>query len=160
VLLNFENEMQANASGAILLILASVLWAGGSVVAATFKMPEGIMGNAVAMLAGGIVNYIAAVFLGEKMIGMPSAASLAGISYLIIFSGVIGFSAYIWLFKNTSPALATSYAYVNPIGAILIGVGVAGEKISYHGLLALVAILVAVVLVAYGQKKGFNKNKV
>lgn len=157
VLLNLEKDMQASSFGAIMLVLAPVTWALGSVLSRKLAVPKGFMGYGIEMLAGGIANIAAGLLLGERLGAAPSNAAWLSVLYLIIFGSIIGFTAYMYLFENTRPALATSYSYVNPIGAVLIGVLLAGETINREGIGALIAVVIGVIFVARGEMEG-RKN--
>jgi drug/metabolite transporter (DMT)-like permease len=78
---------------------------------------------------------------------MRSAVALA---YLVVFGSIVGFSSYIWLLKKTDPALASSYAYVNPVVAIILGWLLAGERLNMGSLSATAVILFGVILIVRG----------
>lgn len=82
-----------------------------------------------------------------------SLKSAAALGYLVVFGSIVGFSSYIWLLKKTDPALASSYAYVNPVVAITLGWLLAGERMNAQSLLAAGIILMAVVLIVRGTAK-------
>src|SRR5690606_15735956 len=108
-------------------------------------LASGFMGSAVQMLGGGLVMLIAAVVRGEGWpvrIGLPS---LAAWLYLVVFGSILAFSAYGYLLRNVRTSLATSYAYVNPVVAIALGVGFGGEVLGIRGLLGAGLVLAAVV---------------
>jgi len=83
----------------------------------------------------------------------PTISSLWAMLFLIIGGSLIAFSAYGYLLRRVRPALATSYAYVNPVVAVGLGVGLAGEHITVIGLLAMLTILSGVVLVSLGRDR-------
>jgi drug/metabolite transporter (DMT)-like permease len=85
------------------------------------------------------------------MSGPPSTRALLAFVYLVTFGALVAFSAYNYLLRRVRPALATSYAYVNPLVAVALGVGLAGERIGGSGLLAMVVILAGVGLVMLGR---------
>ena len=85
--------------------------------------------------------------IGERFDGLPSAHGLAAFAYLVVFGSIIGFSAYIWLLHHVRPALAGSYAYVNPAIAVALGAWLAGERFTAHDLGAMAVILAGVVTI-------------
>lgn len=153
ILLNFEGDLRASPAGAIALIIAAICWAFGSAWSRHLSLPSGLMASAVEMIAGGILLLAASFLTGEKMNGFPAWHSIGALFYLMIFGSLVGFSAYIYLLSRVRPALATSYAYVNPVIAVLLGVSLAGEQITAIGITAMVVILAGVVIVMFGQKQ-------
>jgi len=153
VLLNLENGLHANPLGAIVLFIAPIGWAFGSILSQHLPSPKGLMASASQMLAGGVLLFIVGFGTGEHMTSMPGPGSLAAMAYLIIGGSLIAFSAYGYLLSHVRPALATSYAYVNPLVAVGLGVALAGEQISMIGLLAMLTILSGVGLVSLGRDR-------
>lgn len=153
VLLNFEGDLRASPAGAIALIIAAICWAFGSAWSRHLSLPSGLMASAVEMIAGGALLLAASFLTGEKMNGFPAWHSVGALFYLMIFGSLIGFSAYTYLLSKARPALATSYAYVNPVIAVLLGVGLAGERITMIGIAAMLIIIIGVVLVLFGEKR-------
>ena len=100
------------------------------------------------MLAGGGVLLVASALSGERMQQWPDAAGWGALAYLTVFGSIIAYSAYLYLLKTVRPAAATSYAYVNPAVAVLLGVTFAGEHVGIEEGLAMVLIILAVVLIA------------
>ncbi len=150
VLLAMGDLRAASASGALLL-LAPLGWALGSVVSRRIALPAGGMSAATQMLAGGAVTLVASFASGERVpAALPGPAWLA-FAYLVIFGSLAGFSAYSYLLRRTSTALATSYAYVNPVIAVLLGAALGGEHPG-AGMLGAGALVVAgVVILALGR---------
>lgn len=108
------------------------------------------MAGAIEMLAAGVVLMIASMIAGEKLTALPSLSGFLAVGYLALFGSIIAINAYMYLIRNVSPALATSYAYVNPVVAVLLGTGLGGETLSKIEWLALGVIVFAVVLVTLG----------
>jgi len=152
ILLNLENGLWANPQGAIALLLAPICWGIGSALSPRFSMPSGFMSSATQMLCGGAVLFLLAVLSGQRMHAMPTVSAIWAIIYLIVAGSLIAFSAYIYLLRRVRPALATSYAYVNPIVAVALGALVAGERITPIGLAAMFVILTGVGLVSLRRK--------
>lgn len=153
VLLNFEGDLQASPLGAATLLVAAASWAFGSVWSRQLALPKGQMTGAVQMIAGGAIILLVSLLTGERIEAVPTWKSISAVIYLAIFGSLVGFSAYMYLLNRVRPALATSYAYVNPIFAVVLGVCLAGEKISLIGITAMLVIVAGVVLVAGVQRR-------
>jgi drug/metabolite transporter (DMT)-like permease len=153
VLLNFENGLHANPLGAIVLLIAPMAWALGSILSQHLPSPKGLMSSASQMLMGGVMLFVVGFGTGERMTSMPGPGPLAAMAYLIIGGSLVAFSAYGYLLRHVRPALATSYAYVNPLVAVGLGVALAGEQITTVGLIAMLTILSGVGLVSLGRER-------
>lgn len=153
LLLNAEDNLQANPLGALLMIIAPISWSLGSVLSKRLDLAKGSMGFASEMLMGAAVLLVLAVARGEQMTTMPDTSAIVAWLYLAIFGSLIAFSAYMYLLQTVDVTLATSYAYVNPVVAVFLGVMVAGETISGLGLVAIGIILSAVVIISFAQRK-------
>lgn len=151
VLLNSGGNLSGNPWGAGMILIGSLSWAFGSVLGSRIELPSGMMAGAIEMLAAGVVLLAASGMAGERLTAMPTVSGLMAVSYLAIFGSIIAINAYMFLIRNTSPAVATSYAYVNPVVAVLLGTGFAGESLSPVEWLALGIIILAVVLVTLGK---------
>lgn len=147
VLLNV-GELRATPLAAALLILAPLCWTFGSQWSRRLPLPAGLMGSAAEMLTGAVLLGFLSVVMGERW-GTPTPASLWALAYLTVFGSLVAYSAYMYLVAHTRPALATSYAYVNPVVAVLLGVGLGGESLTGLGWEALAVILAGVVLVVW-----------
>src|SRR5579859_3512613 len=153
VLLNLGGGLSATPVGAVILLLAASSWALGSVWSQHLPLPSGAMSSAAEMLAGGSALVLLGLAHQERFAGPPPAVSLWALGYLIVFGSLVAFSAYGYLLKRVRPALATSYAYANPLVALLLGAALAGEQITGIEGLALVFILTGVALVILGRGK-------
>lgn len=151
VLLNSGGNLSGNPWGAGMILIGSLSWAFGSVLGSRIELPSGMMAGAIEMLAAGVILLAASGMSGERLTAMPTLSGLMAVSYLTIFGSIIAINAYMFLIRNTSPAVATSYAYVNPVVAVLLGTGFAGENLSLVEWLALGIIILAVVLVTLGK---------
>ncbi|TSA51138.1 MAG: drug/metabolite exporter YedA [Nitrosomonadales bacterium] len=145
--LNLGGNMRASPVGAAVLLLAAAGWAFGSLWSRRLPMPGGAMASAAQMLVGGAVLAGASLLSGEHMIGKPTQQAWLAMAYLVTFGSWIAYSAYLYLLRTVRPILATSYAFVNPLVALLLGVWLMGEHIGGFEWLALLAILGGVVLV-------------
>jgi drug/metabolite transporter (DMT)-like permease len=153
VLLNLENGFHASVLGAILLLIAPVCWALGSILSQRLPSPKGLMASAAQMLMGGVLLFIVGLSTGERMVAFPGPRPLFAMVYLIVGGSLIAFSAYGYLLSHVRPALATSYAYVNPLVAVGLGVLLAGEQINLFEVVAMLTILSGVVLVSFGRER-------
>jgi drug/metabolite transporter (DMT)-like permease len=146
--LNLGGELRASPGGAALGLLAPMGWALGSMVSRRLPSPPGIMRTAAPMLAGGGAMLVVSLVTHEQLGGPPSTRSVVALAYLCIFGSLVGFSAYSYLLTHTRPAVATSYAYVNPVIAVLLGVAFGGERFGLTSFAGASIVLVAVVVVA------------
>lgn len=151
VLLNSGGNLSGNPLGAVMILIGSLSWAFGSVYGSRIELPVGMMAGAIEMLAAGIVLLAASGLTGETLSTLPTLSGFLAVGYLAIFGSIIAISAYMYLIRNTTPAVATSYAYVNPVVAVLLGTTFAGEVLSPIEWLALGIIILAVVLVTLGK---------
>ncbi|QVW22649.1 drug/metabolite exporter YedA [Pseudomonas hormoni] len=150
-MLNLGSNLQSSPLGALLLIFAAAAWAFGSVWSKHLPLPQGAMASAVEMLVGGVVLLIGSAVSGEHLDAMPPIEGWAALAYLTFFGSIIAFNAYMYLLKNVRPAAATSYAYVNPAVAVLLGIVFVGETIGIEEALAMLVIISAVVLIGLPQ---------
>lgn len=152
VLLNLESSFQASPMGALALILGPASWSFASILSKKITMPSGWMSLAVQMLGAAILTTILALATGEQFKEIKFEPVVA-ILYLATFGSMIGFSAYMYLLQRVRPALATSYAYVNPIVAVILGILFAAETISGLGIVSMVIIVTGVVIVVMAKAK-------
>jgi len=149
--LNLDSSLSASMVGLVALLVAALSWSFGSIWSRGRDLPAPFMAAAAQMLCGGLAMCIVGALVGERFDGMPSAHGLAAFAYLIVFGSIIGFSAYIWLLHHVRPALAGSYAYVNPAIAVGLGAWLAGERFGRHELLAMGVILLGVVAITFAK---------
>ncbi|QUE77968.1 drug/metabolite exporter YedA [Stutzerimonas stutzeri] len=150
-LLNLGHNLQASPLGAVLVLLAAASWAFGSMWSRHLSLPSGAMASAAQMLIGGAVLLAGSLASGERLEQAPDAAGWFALAYLTLLGSIVAFSAYLYLLKHVRPAAATSYAYVNPVVAVLLGVTFAGERIGTEEWLAMTVIISAVVLIGLPQ---------
>ena len=151
VWLNAGSTFSGNALGLICLLIAPLAWSFGSIWSRGRDLPSPFMTAAAQMLCGGAVMLLAGWLLGERLQQMPTSKGLLAWSYLISFGSIVGFSAYIWLLHHVRPALASSYAYVNPAIAVVLGVWLAGERFMAGDLAAMAVIVLGVVVITLGR---------
>ncbi|MBK9035710.1 MAG: drug/metabolite exporter YedA [Myxococcales bacterium] len=144
-------ELSATPRAALILVGSPLAWALGSVLARRLPTAPGLGGPGTQMLAGGLALFVAAAIRGESVPAHPSARSLAALLYLLVLGSLVGFTAYSWLLRNARPALASSYAFVNPVLAVLLGVLFGGEALARPTLIAAPLVVAAVVLVISGR---------
>lgn len=119
----------ASLTGIGLCVLSAVMWAIGSVLSARVTMPsDPFAATAYEMLLGGLVMLPISVFTVHGF--SPSGSSIAAWFYLVSFGSVVGYTAYVWLLANAPLSLVSTYAYVNPVVAILLGVLFRGEHLT------------------------------
>src|SRR6478672_1102671 len=157
--LNADSSLTASPVGLVALLIASLSWSFGSVWSRGRDLPSPFMSSAAQMLCGGAAMCIVGAAVGERFDGMPSAHGLAAFAYLIVFGSIIGFSSYIWLLHHVRPALASSYAYINPAIAVALGAWLAGERFGSHELVAMGVILLGVVAITFAKTAKAAKPK-
>ena len=147
-----EGGGNVSAVGLVVLLLSTLAWAGGSVYARTLApLPVPLLGTGMEMLAGGGTMLLVSGLSGEW--GRVTAASFTtsavlALAGLVLFGSVLGFSAYKWLLANVRPALAGTYAFVNPVVAMLLGWTFAGEALTARLVLAMALIVGAVAMIS------------
>lgn len=137
--------------GAAVLILAAASWAWGSVISKSAPLPKSpFLATSLEMIAGGVLCLLVAVLSGEldgfRVSEVSGRATMAWL-YLVVFGSLVAFTAYIWLLGVTSIAKVGTYAYVNPIVAVLLGWAVLGELVTWRTVAAAAIILFGVALV-------------
>lgn len=145
--MNLGSELRGSPAGVAMLLLSPLGWAIGSLISKRMPSPPGMMRAGGQMLAGGLTMGVVALALGERMAAEPSARAIGAALYLMVAGSLIGFTAYSYLLKHTRPVIATSYAYVNPVIAVILGVTIAGESFDLASGVGGVIILAAILLV-------------
>lgn len=151
--LNAGSELRASPQGMLALIVAPIAWAFGSVWGRGRRLPAPFINAGAQMLCGGLLMLVLAVLLGERLEAWPTWRAGLAVAYLVGFGSIVAFSAYLWLLEHVRPALATSYAYVNPPVAVLLGAALLGERIDPHALGAMLVILLGVVIISTARAK-------
>jgi drug/metabolite transporter (DMT)-like permease len=132
--------------GVALCFCSAVMWATGSFLSARLEMPKDpFAATSLEMLAGGFVMLPMGAFTVHGF--SPSAGSIAGWIYLVIFGSVVGYTAYVWLLANAPLGMVSTYAYVNPVVAITLGVLFRGEHLTWRLLVGAVIVVAAVATV-------------
>jgi drug/metabolite transporter (DMT)-like permease len=140
---------QVDPVGGLVVLGSSLCWVGGSIYALRATLPSRpLVGASMQMLAAGALLTLVGVGTGELgRLEVPSFESLAALVYLIAIGSIVAYSSYVWLLRNASPTLVSTYAYVNPVVAVALGAAFLGESVTPRVLLAGLAILAAVVLI-------------
>jgi len=142
---------------ALVPVFGALLWASGSIFSRYAPRPASSpMATGMQMLAGGAAFLIVSVIAGEPRhfsIAAVTTPSLIGYLYLLTFGSLLGFTAYIYLLGATTPAKAATYAYVNPVVAVILGWAVAGEPFTPRMLVAAAIILGAVAMITLANAK-------
>lgn len=144
VVLNLGSSLSGSRLGAIVLIVAAGSWAFGSIWSKRQDMPAGPMNTAAQMLCASVALLLVGFGTGEHLPAHPTLRATLAVGYLVLFGSLIAFSAYLYVLKHARPAMATSYAYVNPPVAVLFGVLFAGEHVGAYDLAGMAVILVGV----------------
>ena len=147
VWLNAGSSLKASPTGLVLLLVAPVGWAFGSVWSRGRDLPSPFMSAATQMLCGGVMLVATGLLRGESLAVSPTAHGSLALLYLAIFGSIIAFSTYVWLLHHVRPVLVSSYAYVNPVIAVALGAWLAGERFTAHDLGAMAVILAGVVVI-------------
>jgi len=152
VVLNFGGDLGGSPLGALALLGAAATWAFGSVWSRRRDMPHPAMSTAAQMLCGSVALGVVALLTSEHVVAVH-AETVAALVYLLAFGSIVGFSAYIYLLHHVRPALATSYAYVNPPVAVLIGVIFASESVHTLDLVGMAIILAGVATITLAKAR-------
>jgi drug/metabolite transporter (DMT)-like permease len=138
-------------AGAIALIIASISWSLASALTRKLPLPESkVMSSGAQMLAGGILLFLTSAALGEFRKFHPAGVSRAAwlsLLYLIVAGSIIAFTAYVWLIHHESPTKVGTYAYVNPVVAVLLGYFLGGESFGSRTILGTLLVLVSVLVI-------------
>jgi drug/metabolite transporter (DMT)-like permease len=145
-----------NPWGAAALVFATMAWAFGSIISRYLRLPASpMMGTAVEMLAGGTALLLMSAVAGEFskiQLSEISVNSMLGLGYLIVFGALVGFTAYTWLLRVAPTSLVGTYAYVNPLVALVVGTWIGKEAFSARMLIAALIILGSVALITTTRK--------
>jgi drug/metabolite transporter (DMT)-like permease len=150
--------------GAIVLILAALSWAIGSLYSRQAKLPPSpLLGTAMEMLSGGagllLLGFLAGEFSRLNLANI-SVRSIGGMTYLIVFGSWIGLSSYTWLLRVAPTPLVFTYAYVNPVVAVLLGHLIASEPLTFQIVIAAAIVVGSVVLTTVSQQVSFQPKTI
>ena len=148
---------RADLIGAVVVVLGSFSWAVGSIYSRHAATPPSpFLSTAMQMIGGGVALLLLSLLLGEPWAFDASAVSLRsllGLGYLMLFGSIVAFSAYIWLLRVSTPARVSTYAYVNPAIAVLLGWALAGEALTTRMIIAATVIVSGVALITLAPKR-------
>ncbi len=153
ILLNIGGDLAGSRLGALALLAAAASWAFGSLWSKRQDMPEPMMNTAAQMLTGGVALTLLALINGNGLPVAPTLRATLALAYLAVFGSVIGFSAYLYLLRTVRPALATSYAYVNPPVAVIFGALLANERVHALDIVGMAVILGGVAIITLARDK-------
>lgn len=151
--LNAGSSLTATPVGLVLLLIAPIAWAGGSVWSRGRDLPSPFMTAASQMICGGVIIVLVGLATGERFGAAPTAMGTLALAYLVVFGSIVAFTAYVWLLHNVRPALASSYAYINPPIAVLFGALAGGERFTPHDLGAMAMILIGVIVITLAKAR-------
>jgi drug/metabolite transporter (DMT)-like permease len=151
-----SNHAHGPAIGMSILLVSSFLWSAGSLYSRASKHAASpFLTAAQQMICGGMLLLLTGALTGEMRRFQPgsvSILSMASFAYLVIIGAVVGYTAYIWLLRHCDPAKVATYAYVNPIVAVLLGAAFAGETLTMRTLVAAALIIGSVAMVITAQQ--------
>ena len=143
--------------GVGMVAVSAMAWATGSLYARRAPLPRsGLLGTGMEQLAGGVALGVVALAIGEPGrldVSQVSAASLLGLAYLIVFGSLVAFTAYTWLLAHAPVTTVATYAYVNPVVAVALGLAFRNEPLTPRTLLAAALIIGAVVAMVSGRPR-------
>lgn len=150
-------EAAVDRAGACALLFAAVSWSAAASLSRRLPSPASkVMSSGAQMLAGGVFLMLAAVLLGEFrgfQVQAVSRGAWLALAYLIVAGSIVGFTAYVWLIHHESPTKVGTYAYVNPVVAVLVGYFLGGEAIGPRTVVGTMLVLVSVVVITTTPKK-------
>src|ERR1039457_448101 len=144
-------EVPIDRAGAVALVIAAMSWSIASALTRKLPLPASkVMSSGAQMLAGGILLALASVIFGEFRgfhIQAVSRGAWFALAYLIVAGSIVGFTAYVWLIHHESPTRVGTYAYVNPVVAVIVGYFLGGETVGPRTLLGTLLVLVSVIVI-------------
>ena len=153
VILNLDGGMQGRPEGAALVLGGSLMWAFGSVMSHRLMLPRGMTGVMCQLAGGFLALAIISLATGERLPAQPTLPATLALFYLAVIGTLVAFSAYMYLMRRVRPALATSYAYVNPVIAVILGAALLAEPVTASSALATGVIVAGVLLVMLGKRR-------
>ncbi len=149
--------------GVAALMVAALAWAFGSIRSRSLDVPSSVLQlTAMQMIAGGVVLLLAGFVTGEPArfdLASVTRRSVLALGYLIVFGAWVGYGAYVWLLRNTTPAVVSTYAYVNPGIAVFLGWLLADEPLDGWMLAAMTVTLAGVALITLPKRPGTSGGR-
>ena len=155
--LSASGSLDGTRSGVALVLVACVSWSLGSMISRQIEMPAGAMASVVEMAAAAC-GFVALALIKGEQLARPSLRSGIAVLYLALLGSVIGFTCFVYLIANVRPSLAMSYAYVNPVIAVILGAVLYDEVVSANLLLALPLVVVGVAIVTRAQGRASDER--
>lgn len=156
-------DAPVDTSGAIALVVAAVSWSIAAVLSRKLRLPESkVMSSGAQMMSGGFMLIVAAGLFGEFrgfQFNAVSGRVWLALAYLIVAGSIIGFTAYVWLIHHESPTRVGTYAYVNPVVAVLIGYFLGGEALGARTVVGTLFVLVSVIVITTAPKKIIERRE-
>ena len=144
-------------TGALALIVAAIGWSIASALTRLLPLPESkAMSSGAQMLSGGVMLFVASAALGEFRgfrFAAVSGKAWFALAYLIVAGSIVGFTAYVWLIHRESPTKVGTYAYVNPVVAVIVGYFLGGEALGARTILGTLLVLVSVLVITTARAK-------
>jgi drug/metabolite transporter (DMT)-like permease len=149
-------------AGAVALVMSAVSWSIAAVLTRRLQLPPSkVMSSGAQMLVGGILLAATAAIFGEfRNFNVQAVSTQAWLAlvYLIVAGSIIGFTAYVWLIHHESPTKVGTYAYVNPVVAVLIGYFLGGEALGARTILGTLLVLVSVIVITTTPKNKIDEK--
>ncbi|MGH7777254.1 MAG: EamA family transporter [Candidatus Dormibacterales bacterium] len=163
VLVGIAGSTPVTPRGAAITLGAAAFWAAGSVWSSRARLPASpAASSGLQMLGGAAVLALGALGRGEpwhlrlQEVGWRPAAALL---YLVVFGSLVGFSAYAWLLRRAPLSLVATYAYVNPVVAVILGAALLGEPLTGRELIGGAVVLAGVALIAGQSRRGARTGR-
>jgi drug/metabolite transporter (DMT)-like permease len=157
-------EAPVDTAGACALIVAAISWSVAASLTRKLPLPDAkAMSSGAQMLAGGALLTLTAALLGEFRgfhIQSVSRGAWLALAYLIVAGSIVAFTAYVWLIHHESPTKVGTYAYVNPVVAVLVGYFLGGEAIGLRTIVGTLLVIVSVIVITTTPKKTESKSLV
>lgn len=142
--------VHADVPGVLALLTATVCWSTGSLFSRHADLPQSMLtATAMQMTCGGVLQFLLGTALGELATFEPArvtARSVWSLAYLLVAGSLLGFTAYVWLLRHTTPTRAATYAYVNPIVAVILGAWLADEPLTVQRMTGAAVVVLGVVM--------------
>ncbi len=153
VWLNAGTRLTATPGGLVLLLIAPIGWAFGSVWSCGRDLPSPFMTAAGQMLCGGVLLVSTGLLIGERPQAWPSPQGVLAVAYRCVFGSIVAFTAYVGLLHHVRPALPGSYAYLNPVIAVSLGAWLGQERFRAQDIAAMAVILAGVLVVIFAKAR-------
>jgi drug/metabolite transporter (DMT)-like permease len=143
--------------GALALIVAAMNWGIATILTRKLELPPSkVVSSGAQMLAGGIMLFAFSAMFGEFGrfdVGAVSSGAWWALAYLVVVGSIIGYTAYVWLLHYQSPTKVGTYAYVNPVVAVVVGYFLGGEELGMRTVVGTALVVVSVVMITTARKR-------